>query len=66
MKLIGSFVRVRSPTRPTWRGDDRTTPALDDTHPAAADAPARVSPLAKAHASAVSCDWYGPTALVPV
>ena len=32
-------------------------PALDDTHPAQADAQARVAQLAAAHASIVSCDW---------
>jgi hypothetical protein len=34
-------------------------PALDDTNPPVADAQARVARLAKAHATVVSCDWYG-------
>ncbi|WP_327064483.1 phosphatidylinositol-specific phospholipase C domain-containing protein [Kitasatospora sp. NBC_01302] len=40
------------------------TPALSDTTPTAADAAARVTQLAAAHASFVSCDWTGlPTVL---
>jgi hypothetical protein len=39
-------------------------PTLDDTHPAVADAQARVAQLAADHASVVSSDWFSlPTVL---